>query len=536
MNPSAVTYDQLTKLHPERQKWQLRWLDYGLAYRGGDEFLAAAGNTTANRAGVNALTMAFDRSMSNTARRFLWQMDGEPPAKYNNRWERASYLNYLGAIIDYFRHYLYSSQPKVQPIEGEDTPDWWAPFFANANGAGMSLFDIGRDTFLDVLLYRRAGWLVGTSDSVAAVDGNNAAVLTPYTALDILDWQRNDCGELEWVTLRKKADIREFPEDRRCVEIITYADRQQWHTWEVDKDENGGNATYIAGAEHGLGEVPFVMREIPPGLWVADKLFSPCMSLFNRMNALESAEHLGCFLQPYMKSIEQDAQSRILGEGILLHLRSGDGTREGEDFGWKSPDISPLKHLSERLAADRDELYRITHQMSLAVDAQAASSATSIARSGASKVEDRRATEIILSGYGQYELRALVQTANLLSKVYGDNTQWAGDGFDNFQVSSLDEELTLAALVESLPLPKMSPTFKKRVYIKLAGRILDNEDESTKAEITKEIQAFVDDEEGANEMANLAPPPQPVAPPVPEPDAAADNLDNEPDQAAEAVE
>jgi hypothetical protein len=533
LNPESVTYEQLTKQHPERQKWASRWLDYGLAYKGGDEFLAAAGASGANRSGNSALSMGFDRSLSNTARRFLWQMDGEPVAKYNNRWERASYTNYLGAIVDYFRHYLYSAQPKVLPVEGEEIPDWWAPFFANANGANMSLFDVGRDTFLDLLLYRRTGWLVGTSNSVASVTGD-AVVLTPYNALDILDWQRDDCGQLEWVTLRKKADVRAFPDERRQLEIITYASRDEWHTWEVDKDEHGGKANYLAGAAHGLDEVPFVMREIPPGLWVADKLFSPCMSLFNRMNALESAEHLGCFLQPFLRSMEQDAQSRVLGEGILLHLRPGDGTREGEDFGWKSPDIGPLAHLAERLKQDRDELYRVTHQMSLAVDAQAVSS---VARSGASKVEDRRATEIILSGYGQYELRALVQTANLISKIHGDNTQWAGDGFDNFQVSSLDEELTLAALVESLPIVKMSPTFKKRVYIKLAGRILDNEDESTKVEITKEIEAYVDDEAGAEEMAPLGQVPAvPPVPAPPEPSDVAEEVAPEIDeQAQEAV-
>jgi hypothetical protein len=534
LNPESVTYEQLLKQHPERTKWERRWLDYGLAYKGGDEFLAAAGSSGTTRSGTTALLQSFGGGLTNQARRFLWQMDGEPVAKYNNRWERASYTNYLGAIVDYFRHYLYSAQPKVLPVEGKAIPEWWAPFFANANGAGMSLFDVGRETFLDVLLYRRAGWLVGTSDSVASNTGDGV-VLTPYNALDILDWQRNDCGELDWVTLRKKADVREFPDDRRQVEIITYANRNEWHTWEVDKDENGGKAQYVGGAAHGLDEVPFVMREIPPGLWVADKLFSPCMSLFNRMNALESAEHLGCFLQPYVKSMEQDAQSRILGEGILLHLRTGDGQREGEDFGWKSPDVSPLAHLAERLKQDRDELYRVTHQMSLAVDSAAVSA---VARSGASKVEDRRATEIILSGYGQYELRALVQTANLLSKVHGDNTQWAGDGFDNFQVSSLDEELTLAALVESLPIVKMSPTFRKRVYIKLAGRILDNEDESTKVEITREIEEYVDDDEGAANVAPVVPPPpqmqqQPVHDLKPEPDV--DELETD-ELADEAVE
>ena len=87
---------------------------------------------------------------------------------------------------------------------------------------------------------------------------------------------------------------------------------------------------------------------------------------------------------------------------------------------WKTPDIGPLKHLADRLIQDRDEGYRIVHQMSLAVDSQAVGS---IARSGASKVEDRRATEVILQGFGSYERQAFKDLCNLISIVHGDESE-----------------------------------------------------------------------------------------------------------------
>lgn len=486
MDPTTIPLDALTKKHPERQQWEPRWADYRLAYRGGYEFLRAAGqssNTTYSNTATSPIVSGV--VPVSPVRRFLWQLDGEPDPKYRRRWERASYVNYLAAIIDFFRHWLYSQPPQIRPADSKEVPDWWSDFYGDASGGGLSLIDVARESFLDVLLYRRAGWLIGLADGVAKPGEDDKVVLTSYSANEILDWQCNPRGDLEWVTLCKEQTIREFPDDRIKVEVITYVDRAQWHAWEVRNDEHGKpQASYLGGAEHALGEVPFVLREIPHGLWIADKLFAPCMSLFNRTAMLEYAEHVGCFIQPFIKSAEQDAESRILGEGILLHLRPGDGQREAEDYGWKSPDISPMNHLAERLRQDRDEIYRSVHQMSLAVDSQAVGA---IARSGASKIEDRRATETILAGYGRYELRALVKTANLISKVYGDKLEWVGDGFENFQTSTLDEELQIAALAQAFNIK--SPTFNAELQRMIAtGRVLPHLDEGTKQKIENEIK------------------------------------------------
>lgn len=498
MDPTTITLEALSRKHPERTKWEGRWADYLLAYRGGFEFLAAAGkSTTTSHASRSGDSFAAIAGSGKRARRFLWQLEGEPDAKYQSRWERASYVNYLAAIVDYFRHWLYSQPPQIRPVEQAEAPEWWSAFYENASGGGMSLIDVARESFLDVLLQRRAGWLIGRSDGVASRDD---VTLTSYSGLEILDWQCNASGELEWVTLCKEQLVREFPADRTQAEIVTYVDRESWHSWEIRAKEAGQELEYLGGADHGLGVVPFVMREIPHGLWVADKLFAPCMSLFNRSAMLEYGEHLGCYIQPYMRTLEgRDAESRVLGDGILLNLRASSQDRGQEEFGWISPDISPMTHMAERLRQDRDELYRCVHQMALAVDSQAT---TAVARSGASKIEDRRATEIILAGYGRYELRALVQTANIISKVHGDNIVWVGDGFENFQTSTLDEELQIAALAQAFNIK--SPTFNAELQRMIAtGRVLPHIDEATKQKIEQEI-ADANDPEKQAEMVEEA--------------------------------
>jgi hypothetical protein len=498
-----IRIEDLLNEHPDRLTWSFRWPDFRLLYEGGDKFIRSAGDMVYTRSGGGTAgsVSPHEPSGNRRRRRFLWQLEGEPDNKYLSRWDRSAYANYAQAIMDYFRQWLWTTQPVFRCDDGEDQPDWFVDFFKNANGNGKPLMDVGKDSFLDLLTVRRCGWLLGRSDNVAADDAD--VVITPYSAEEILDWERSNSGELEWIILAKERSHREFPDRRMTVKTITYLDREQWRTWELTQAQETQelNAEVVGSGTLNIGRVPFVFKEIPHGLWIADKLFSPCVSLFNRQCMLEYAQHMGCFLQPYIKTNEDhtSARSRILGEGVLLRLRAGMKDEEGEDYGWKSPDVSPLEFIAKQLKEDRDEIYRIVHQMSLAVDSHAVGA---IARSGASKIEDRRASEVMLCGYGNYERSSLVELLNLVSLIKGDNNTWQCDGFDNFDVSSLDTELQTAALVTTLPILDMSPTLKKHVYADLGIRLMERVDEETKEAVRKEIEDSVD----ADEESKLAMP------------------------------
>ncbi len=514
-----LTIDQLGKKHPELVRWQTRLQDYRLLYVGGADLLSAAGTVGTNRPGdttqAGAVTVVPAAFSNRPIRRFLHQLEGEPNPVYFARWNRAYYIGYLPAIIDYFCQWLFSQPPNIRAAEPDDSesdsaeaelPDWYGNFFDNCDGAGTDFMDFVRDRFLDVCIYRRSGWLLGCNVSVATPedgpDGKAKIALTPYNQFEIYDWQKDDCGVLEWVVLHKETSRRDFPNDRRIVETYTYVDREHWESYEVVKGETPEQDSLVLLGEdtHGCGKVPFVMMEIPEGLWIADKLASVQVQLFNQMNMLSNAELMGCIMQPFIKTAEnrEAAQSRIFGENVLLHLRAADSIGGGEeDMGWKTPDTKPLEFIAQAVKDLRDEMYRIVHQMALAVDAK---SVGAIARSGASKVEDRKAAEVILTGYGGYVIESIKQTLELLGEIYGDNTEFSVDGFDNFQISTLDEEIQIAALAQTLNIP--SPTFDKRIAIKMANRLLDKEDEKTKEAMAEEINEAIDQKQ----EAALAPP------------------------------
>lgn len=502
MNLAGLTYHDISREHPDRQFWVQKWPDYRLAYEGGFKFLQSSGQAVGPASGQIATAASLfvaPISLQTPRRRFLRQLEGEPNAVYMAIWDRAFYINYLGGILDYFRQYLFSSPPVFRfndSSQDEDHPDWWCELGQDANGNGVGFVDFVKDSFLDVLICRRAGWLIGKSTSVGATaKGDERVVLTPYAAEEIYDWQQDENGELEWIVLHKKTSRREFPEERRDYEVYTYIDRQQWQSWEVVNDTKNGTKSLepIAGDTHGLGFVPFVNFEIPPGLWITDKLYSWQIDIFNKQVRLTNAQLMGCIVQPYLVSSDQNAIGRVFGEGVLLHLRAADAVGGGaEDFGWKTPSVEPLEFIAKQVDAMRDEGYRIVHNMAMAVDA----TASRLAQSGVSKQEDRKAAEIILCGFGGYVREAMLRTIKMLAKVYGDDVDPAVVGYDNFQVSSLEEELQTASLVQTFGM--WSKTAEAELHKNIeSGRLLGHLDEETKETIRKEIEDRKEQEQEA---------------------------------------
>lgn len=494
---SDISYAQLTRLHPERERWQWKWPEYRLAYKGGHEFLMAAGELVRGRDGRSDATLAsiVPVNQQTPRRRFLRQLEGEPNETYYAFWDRAYYLNYLGGILDYFRHYLFSQPPIIRPTEGRDVPDWWTAFYDDATGNGKGYVDFVKEAFLDVEIDRYAGWLFGTNLLVGAADPeDDQVVLTPYRAEEIYDWQRDQAGELEWIVLCKKESVRDFPDDRKQYQEITFINRDEWQTWQVTQNAKGEySIESLGGAVHGLGCVPFEMLEIPHGLWVTDKLYSWQIDLFNKMCRLGNAQLMGCIVQPFIQSSDPGAQNRIFGEGVLLTLKSADAVGGGaEDMGWKSPDVGPLEFIAAQIEKERDEGYRIAYSMSTAVDA----TASRLAQSGISKQEDRKQAEVILIGLGSYIKPSMVRTANMLSRIYGDDITWMVDGYDNFQVSSLEEELQTASLVSAFGF--WSKTAEAELHKTIeTGRILGHVDEEVKETIRKEIDERMEQEQEA---------------------------------------
>jgi len=479
-----LTLSDLKREHPIRERYGMLWDDYRLMYLGGNEFKRAAGQSGWNLVGrPDSIWDRVPAFSGQRSRRFLFQWEGEPDPVYETLWQRSEYFSVAAAIVDYFVSYLFINPPQIRPAEGSDSPEWATEFLEDASGGGRSFVDFVKDSFLQTLICQRSGWLIGRDDSVAAVSAeDDQVILTPYTAQEIIDWQHDCTGELEWILLCKKQQHRDFPAQREEQTTYTFLNREMWQSWDVIKNGKDESLETDGEVYHDLGKVPFVELCVPQGMWILDKIAAPCLGLYNRWNRLKNAEALACVVQPYVVSADGNT-SRVIGEGPIMTLRPPIDGKAGEEFGWKTPDVGPLEFIAKSLAEARDEIYRIVHQMSLAVDSQAIGS---IARSGASKIEDRRASQILLSGYGTYVAQAMKRTMTLLSEIYGDGTKWTIDGFKNFDLSSLEDELQTAVMAQSMNFK--SVTARKRIELKTLDRVLDGEDETTMQTIAEETE------------------------------------------------
>lgn len=525
-----VTPSDLQRQNEEYIKWAVEWQNLRLLYRGGYEFLLAAGGGTSTRASASATSAgeafldAMDSDGSRRRRRFLWQFEGEPDVKYVSMWERAFYVNYLGAVLNYFRHWLFSKEPAIRPtpqivnnpVTGKDetvipdAPLWWPRFSANATGGGKSFHDFMKDVFLEALLLRRAGWMVGSppldpafaaslegqyvTQAQAEELGLTDSLLTPFTAEEIVDWQRDAAGELQWVIVRKQQQVREFPRQRQAVDVWTYMDRQRWRSWRVAGDKASQQLQVLGDGSHDLGHVPFIMFELPHDLWVTNQIAAQCVDIFNRQNRLSNVLQLSCFPQAVLTTPDPSARNRIMGDGVLLELMSRPPDQGGnETLTYVTPPIGPWEFIQRATDAAVQELYRAVHQLSLAVDTKAVSS---VARSGVSKQEDRKSIEVILTAFGGYMRETIIATLNLVSKVQGDNTEWSVDGFDDFDVTDLMDELSQFASVQTAQVN--SPTWNREMEKRFAtGRILGHASPATRDAIEREIDAHYDQQKEA---------------------------------------
>ena len=497
----SITYEHLTRKHPDLAAWEYALANFRLMYRGGEEFRQAAGQSgqafVQPVSGSSSVTAANRSTAGWTPRRFLYQLENEPDKKYQHRWQRCFDVNYIKAIADYFSLYLFTVPPIIRPSGGAETPEWWSEFSKDATGGGKTFEDFVRDVFADTLIVRRGGWLIGTPDIRAAgmsraeaeAAGIARPALVPYKAEEIIYWERDDAEELKYVILRKCSMVREFPNDPIQIETFTYIDRDSWGVWEVRQDDEKPGAALVGSGPHKIGRVPFVMIELPHGMWLANQLYSWQIDIFNQTNMLAYGILMSCFLQPYIKTHEDGgvASNRIYSEGTIIQLRAGREGREGEETGWITADVDPLRFNAETLKDKRDEGYRIVHQMALAVDQQA----VNVSRSGVSKQEDRRATDVILCGYGGIVRDPIVRTANIISRIYGDGVTWECSGFDDFSAPDLADILAAAMQADTLKIP--SPTFKKAMLSQVAtGPLIGRTDDATKEAIRQEINAAIE--------------------------------------------
>jgi hypothetical protein len=433
---------------------------------------------------------------------------GEEDLVYDERLKRAFYIPYFGQLVDFICAALASDPVKIESNpKGDDT--FYSAFFANClkpGGKRLSVNQLLREQVLTALLCRRS-WVLVDLPSVEKDDpepksafeeeqlGRLDAYALPVEPESVIDWERDDAGELEWANLCQVERARpSIDADRNHVrETYTIYDRQGWQRFLVEYDVDKGppdakkEIPPAAAGPHSFGRVPLVGLRLPFGLWAGNKLESIAREHFNKRNALSWGEYRSLFQMLAVMLEPQHATSELtedpdravrqpVGPGRVMVLAGNDKVQ------YLSPAAEPFRVAMEDLAVLRDEMHRVMHQMALSVD----NSGAALQRSAKSKQVDQGSTAVVLRDLGRRAREHLQAIYEMVSLGRREKLDWSASGMDQFDEVSMDQFVTEASLVETISIPSQS--FQADYKFELARRLVPGATDERLALYKSEIE------------------------------------------------
>lgn len=430
-------------------------------------------------------------------RKFLPKNPVEPTPIYFQRCQEAHYHSYMGSIVNLYVSWLFAANFSIKPYKrdtdeplGESDP-FYGQFQENV-GAETTLTQFMKDRFREAISVKKAHWLIELPPNDGVKPDNKAeyekrglgrATLRAIDREDLLDYECDDKGELEWCIVYSCNTVREKPTDERntVVEQWRIYDRENVTTFEsrYKKGEKPPPTTDLTGsvASHGLRRVPLICLELKEELCIGYQTYDPQLEHFRRSAGLSWLIRRTCYAQPIFKLADGD-KPPTMGAGTAIVI----GTED--EMSWTSPPTAPFDVLQKNVEAKRDDIYRIVHQMAQAVD----NNAETVGRSADSKEIDAAATRVMLNEYGSQVAKAIEETLEVISEARDDTDyEWSVEGFSGYDTATASTLLENIQKSRLLGIPSVS--FHKEVCTKAALALLPEVDERVKATIRSEIEA-----------------------------------------------
>ena len=452
---------EINREHPEYAALKHVWPKYRDLYSGGEQFVS-------------------------NADRYLVARQKEPADVYSERLSRAFYENYIGSIIDWYGATLF----RREPLLGYEGPDEAARRFFNTFAEdcdlrGSTLSDFFRRQLIEAMVCGKsyvaiefpkpAGQVTNRAEEEAL--GASRAYLCEYGGDAVINWQRDERGEFDWLvtrTVRTVDDGQEWLKQKRWV----YYDRKIYRVFEAT--EAAGKQSVPVLVDEGphalakLGRTPVFEFTLGEGMWLMNKAASLQLEHFNKSNALSWALTMGLFAMPVVYSNSEWKQT--LGESYYLQLGKDDR------FGWTEPEGHVYEIAMRNIDRLKEEIYRVSYLMGQAGGSMSKNSAMT----GYSKERDYLMTQEVLRGYGDRVKDTLKTVLRAVAAVREDEIAVDVAGLDEFDIGDYSSELDDAERLLKMGIE--SKTLSAQVKKKLAMKYLCDARQEVKDRIAKEIE------------------------------------------------
>ncbi len=470
---------------------------------------------------------------------FIPMLPGEHPQAYQARLACASYINYMAEIIDYYTSSLFSKPLAVLPASdagdpdtlGEDieAPEFYQQFGSDADLAGNSLSNVLQKVLTDALTYG-CGYVgvdfplieqVPVNLAEEEMVGADRAYLYCVDPESLINYACDDFGSFKWCVLKKCIVPQDDPFSERDKKITQFKvwtlenGYAKWQLFEIETKINrdpkdNDEVPLVAEGITSFQQIPIICLEMEKGLWIGSKIGNLCADHFRMRTALIHSENRSLYAAPWYKQGEDSdsdggddifrgakASKQFAQKGFMV-LGANDAV------GFMEPEGKAYQLIDKQLKELSDEIHRTVHQMANTIVA----STESLSRSAASKMMDNKATEIILSEYGDLVKEFAKRVYVCISEARNESIVWNPIGLTNYQIIDKDL-LSKEALIVNNQLNIPSNTFKKVYLSHLADSFAPTISPETQLVIKKEIEDAVDS--GQLEQPQVGPDGQPIA-------------------------
>jgi hypothetical protein len=449
----------INREHPEYVARKAMWKRYKDLYAGGER-------------------------LRESASEYLIRRHKEPGDVYGERLSRVFYENYIGSVIDWYGATLMRREPMVL-FEGNDpaAKSFYSLLADDCDLKGTNLHEFFRRQFIQTLVCgssyvvvdfpRESGRALTRAEEDAS--GRSRAFLVDYGADEVINWNYDPNGGLEWAVIRtsclQQSKVTDAKWERETRWI--YYDRERFQVYR--KGNESSEIELVDEGRHGLaGErrVPMFRMEVSEGLWLMNKSALLQLEHFNKSNALGWALTMGLFASPVVYSEREFSQ--VVGDSYYIQLGPGDR------FGWTEPEGKVYQIAADNLVALKDEIYRVCYSME-----QAGASSAGSRQSALSKQMDFSITEEVLRAYGDMVKETMKQVLWAIAAARRDEVSIEVSGLDDFDIQDYGTELDDAKKLLDLKIG--SETLTKQIFKRLAFKYLCDARQEVKNQVAEEI-------------------------------------------------
>lgn len=433
--------------------------------------------------------------------KYIYPHSRESEDIFRQRVKRGYYYNYTASVIDLFVSYLFHA-PITRTIPVDEVPDL-DEFMKDCNLGGDSyhIFKQMESTFAQ--LHGHVGVLVDTpklpnGEPYASEEDRKKAGHRPYLclvqALQILDWEVDEFGKLDWVKIEVAPDYaRGWTESARTdIRQFVIWTKDKWEEWQVIEND----AKMLGSDVNKLGEVPLVIvrneRKTKHPLFgnsAVRDIADINIAILNWSSLGDEEIFQRCINVLCLNGDGQSTEAVKISHQNVLEYREG-----SEAPFYLSPGETPLELISGWIERAKDEIYRLAK-----LGGSTGVEGTREATSGIAYAFEFNETNQSLAKKAESLEQGENEIFRLVAKWYGK--EWTGSVSypREFGVEDFTTDLMLLSEARTT---LTSDTAVKELEIKIAMKLFSRASQELRDKIKKEIEAG--DPRGLDLLASFA--------------------------------